>query len=397
LRYKFTLLLRVLPTFGKPALRTIFLVAAIFIPAVASAMAYLPFVPISPQPDYVVTMVESLYGKEVAKRSVTHHGDWTRVDRIDGTYRFVAYYSVNGVVSVHDQRSVSSTSFRSGGIDLSYRDYRPRNTGERQAHLGETCTVWEVSRPSEGVPSDSGSFHLSCVTDYGIELWQRSLYGSKVITSAEATRVERRTVTADEVKPSRSLLILDWWGQDAPILGTSAMSGHETIMELSGQSPDAGISIRTTRQRGQWQSMEETVSGMRRKLEIVHDSGRMGFEYAWDEAGASKRLTITRPASTPEDAATARSAMWNETNRSETILGETCRWFYLFTFVDVSRSRCLTNDGVVLKDHWRWRAMEGRPEVVQEWTAVRITRRPVNLDEIKPSAELLDPHVWGIE
>jgi hypothetical protein len=88
--------------------------------------------------------------------------------------------------------------------------------------------------------------------------------------------------------------------------------------------------------------------------------------------------------------------MWNETNRSETILGETCRWFYLVTFGDVSRSRCVTNDGVMLKDHWRWRAVEG-PAVVQEWAAVRMTRRPVNLDEIKPSAELLDPHVWGIE
>jgi hypothetical protein len=360
-------------------------------------MAYLPFTPISRQPDYVVTMVERPYGKEVAKRNVVHHGDWTRVDRIEGTYRFVAYYSVNGVVAVHDQRGVSSTFLSRDGIDLSYRDYRPRNTGERQAHLGETCTVWEVSRSSEGAPSDSGSFHLSCVTDDGIELWQRSTFGSKVITSAEATRVERRTVTANEVKPSRSLLILDWWDRDAPNSGASEIPGHETIMELSGQSADAGKSIRTTRQRGQWQSMEETVSGVRRRLEIVHDSGRMGFEYAWDESGAAKRLTITRPASTPEDAATITSAMWNETNRSETILGETCRWFYLITFGDVSRSRCVTNDGVVLKDHWRWRAMEGWPAVVHEWTAVRMMRRPVILDEIKPSAELLDPRVWGIE
>jgi hypothetical protein len=41
--------------------------------------------------------------------------------------------------------------------------------------------------------------------------------------------------------------------------------------------------------------------------------------------------------------------------------------------------------------------LEGWPAVVHEWTAVRVTRRPVTLDEIKPSAELLDPRVWGIE
>ena len=202
-------------TFGKLALRTIFLVAAIFVPTVASAMANLPFAPISPQPDYVVTMVERLFAKDV-KRSVTHHGDWTRVDRIGDGYRYANYYSVNGAVAVQDHRSVSFTSF-ARGIDLSYRDYRPRNTGERQAHLGETCTVWEVWGPSKEVPSSSGYFHLSCVTDDGIELWQRSIFGSNVISSAEATRVERRMVTADEVKPPRSLLTLDWWDRGGSI------------------------------------------------------------------------------------------------------------------------------------------------------------------------------------
>jgi hypothetical protein len=88
--------------------------------------------------------------------------------------------------------------------------------------------------------------------------------------------------------------------------------------------------------------------------------------------------------------------MWNETSRSETILGETCHWFGLITLPDFGRSRCLTNDGVVLKDQRQWSAIEGQ-RGVHEWTAVRITRRPVTLDEIKPSAELLDPRVWGIE
>jgi hypothetical protein len=377
-------------------LRTIFLAPAIFIAAATSAAADPPFMPIPRQPDYVVTMLERQYGNELARRNVTHHGDWTRVDRIEGTYRSAVSYSANGVVGVHDYRSASLATFTRGGTDLSYRDHQPRNTGERQAHLGETCMVWEVSRPGKDTPSDSGLFHLSCVTDDGIELWQRSLYGSKLITSAEATRVERRPVTVDEVKPPRSLLMLDWWDQAAPTSGASAVPGSETIMELSGQSPDAGKSVRTTRQRGPWQSVEETVGGVRRRLEIVHDSKWMSLEYVWDESGAPKRLTITRPASTPEDAAVTTSAMWNDMNRSETILGETCRWFSLLTMGDFRRSRCLTNDGVVLKDHQRWRGLEG-PEVVQEWTAVRVTRRPFNLDEIKPPAELLDPQVWGIE
>jgi hypothetical protein len=33
----------------------------------------------------------------------------------------------------------------------------------------------------------------------------------------------------------------------------------------------------------------------------------------------------------------------------------------------------------------------------KEWTAVRLTRRPIRLDEIKPPNELLDLHLWGLD
>jgi hypothetical protein len=373
-------------------LRTIFLVAAILSPAVASARgAQLPFAPTSPQPDYVVTMVERLFARDVERR-VTHHGDWTRVDRIGDGYRWVNYYFVNGTVAVNDGRSVSSRFFSRGGADLSYRKHAPRNTGERLTHLGETCT-WEVLR--YGNPGGAGPFDLSCVTDDGIELWQRSIYDGKAITHAEATRVERRPVTVDEVKPPRTLLALDWWDRIAPT-EASAISGYEIVLELSSQSVGAGKSVRTTRQRGPWQSIEETVSGVRRRLEIAHNSDWMSFEHVWDETGAPKRLTITQPASATEDTANTSYTMWIDMKRSETIQGETCRWFYLMTNGFSGRSRCRTNDGVVLKDRREWRTIEER-DVVQEWIAVRMTRRPVSLDEIKPPAGLLDPRVWGIE
>ena len=134
----------------------------------------------------------------------------------------------------------------------------------------------------------------------------------------------------------------------------------------------------------------------RRRLEIVSTHDRMSLEYTWDELGAPKHLTIVKRASPPAYTTTTTFTPWNENHRSETVLGETCRWFGSITLSDFSRSRCLTSDGVVLKDYQRWRGLEG-PGVVQEWTAVRMTRRPVTLDEIKPSAELLDPRVWGIE
>jgi hypothetical protein len=31
------------------------------------------------------------------------------------------------------------------------------------------------------------------------------------------------------------------------------------------------------------------------------------------------------------------------------------------------------------------------------WTAIRLTRRAISVDEIKPSPALLEPRLWGIE
>jgi hypothetical protein len=79
-------------------------------------------------------------------------------------------------------------------------------------------------------------------------------------------------------------------------------------------------------------------------------------------------------------------------DRSETILGEICHWFDVAPGMEHGgASVCLTSDGIVLKDQ-RY-ARGGR----RTWTAIRVTRRPINLDEIKPPAELLEPQTWGIK
>jgi hypothetical protein len=76
------------------------LLPAVFSILTGSAVAEAPFAPLANQPDYVVTMVESEYGKEVAARNVTHHGDWTRVDRIKDAYSVTEYFSADGLTNV---------------------------------------------------------------------------------------------------------------------------------------------------------------------------------------------------------------------------------------------------------------------------------------------------------
>ena len=156
-------------------LRTIFLLPAIIFALADPAPAELPFAPLANQPDYVVTMVASDYGRKTIARKVTHHGDWTRVDEVRGSHPTTEYISANGIanVRIHGGRSVISFS-RGSEPNYSDTDREPRSTGERQTHLGENCMVWDVWRKKRERTGYNLS-HLSCITDDGIELWQTSV------------------------------------------------------------------------------------------------------------------------------------------------------------------------------------------------------------------------------
>jgi hypothetical protein len=368
-------------------MRSIFLSPAISCAVIGSAAADAPFAPVANVPDYVVTMVERP-GDRI--RRVSHHGDWTRVDRMDGSNLFsTGYFPANGLAAIHINSLGSygtGVSFERGGERSPYGDTEPRRTGERQTHLGESCTVWDVRRDNGGQASGDRS-DLSCITDDGIELWNKSIRQNTVISSAEATRVERRPVAPDDVRPPRALLMLDWWDRPTPAPIAQAIPDHETVMELLNNSPDAGHSILTTRRHDSWQSVEETVNAVRRRLHIAHDSGRMQLFYESDHSGATKRLGITKSPPLPVGV-----ELPQDLARTETVLGESCRWFNMTPRMqDAGRSACLTNDGIVLKEE---RSSFPR---TWTWTAIRLTRRAISLDEIKPSPALLEPRLWGIE
>ncbi len=116
-------------------LRTVFLFPAIVCVASGPAVADAPFAPRALQPDYAVTMVQKSYRREVGSRNVTHHGNWTRVDLTKDSHHITEYFSADGIanIRIYGQRYISLVR---GGEPSSHRDNQPRNTGERQTHLG---------------------------------------------------------------------------------------------------------------------------------------------------------------------------------------------------------------------------------------------------------------------
>ncbi len=359
------------------------LLLIMFCVTAGQAAAEAPFVPpgISP-PDYeVTTTVTKSYDPKEGSQIVIHHDHWTRAtpgrDSPNGVY-----YAGNGV----------AIEYYAGGIDIRRRrlrwdgiDYEAHNTGERQTHLGESCTVWETlrSKPDYGRLKSSES---SCVTDDGIELWHRSIYGGEVQRSVEATNIERRPVADNEVHPPRPLLALDWWQRDTPM--SSTKPDHEIIMEPAGNAKPTSPPIQTVRRSGPWQ-FKEQIGGRSRRIEIARDASWARLYYTSDEFGVPDHLAVTQlKFAPPMETRTTPTDL----GRTDTILGETCRWYRMDPGVaDGGTIHCLSEDGLVLKETLlSWGS-------ARTWIATRLTRRPVSIDEIKPPVELLEPHTWGLD
>jgi len=362
----------------------------------ASAAAAAPFVPpgVTP-PDYIVTMELTSPGRKgSSSRVVTRHGEWTRIDSTWGTPPSTAYYrhgsnayaTDNGWIS-HFRRNVKHEI-----------DYQARNTGERQTHLGESCTVWETARSKADSPARDSFTNLSCFTDDGIELWHRRLGAQGISWSAEAIRIERRPVAAEEVRLPRALLALNWW--DRSVSASATAPDHETVMELSDDRklPDgpkpASPPIRTTRRAGPW-LFKEVIAGAQRRLEIAHDSIRMRLTYESGGSDVQEELTIARPdpdPTKPEPASPIKTPLPIREDRYDTVLGERCRWFNMTPgMADAGTYACLTDDGIMLKEENFSRISR------RTWTATRLVRRPVAIDEVKPPAELLQPRTWDLD
>jgi len=349
----------------------------------ASSAAAAPFVPpgVTP-PDYVVTMEQKFNYRKTSTRTVKHRGNWTRVDQDNATQ----YFSANGIANIGID-SEGSVSLQRGDVFPGNLDNEPRKTGERQTHLGEVCTVWDLWR-TKGDPSGAVLSHFSCITDDGIELSQLTTSNKNgEFGSAKVEHLERRPVAPQEVQPPLTLLTLDWWDRNPSVVTAQSIPDHETIMELSDGSAGAEKSFRATRRLGPWQFVEETVGDTRRSLTIKHDSHRMWLDYHDDTwFGYPKRLSIMRAVSAPA------SVPPRDMDQSEVVLGESCRWYVMMPDVaDGGQHACLTSDGIVLKENLYNRASR------RSWTAIRLARRPIGIDEIKPPAELLEPQRWGIE
>jgi hypothetical protein len=295
-------------------MRKLLLGLGLVLGAGAPAAGHAPFAPSVDAPDHVVTMVEREgYRQEEHSRIVSSHGRWARVEARAGNRLARAYFRRDGAATVRVSGGADehhTVSILRGAEARPGVDRNPVNTHEQQSLLGESCTVWDVWRTRES--AGYRLTRLSCVTDDGIELWYRIIdRRSAVVSSAEAIRIERRPVPAQEAEPPRDLTALEgWFPEPSP---TSPQSDFETIMERT----DLPQHRMTTRRHDGWTYVEKTFGEQRQLLTLSHPARGLTLRFQGDGTGAHRELIITKA---PRPQPTGRFLP------KETVLGETCRW-----------------------------------------------------------------------
>ena len=182
--------------FMEHTMRSIFLSPAISCAVIGSAAADAPFAPVANVPDYVVTMVER---PGDYSRRVSHHGDWTRVDRMEGSNHFsTKYFSANGLAAIHIYSPLASVSFERGGERSPYADTEPRRTGEaadpsrRKLHgLGCAAGQWRASQ-WRSQPHELHHRRRHRVMEQIYQPKQRDFIGGSNARRASASRAGRR-------------------------------------------------------------------------------------------------------------------------------------------------------------------------------------------------------------
>jgi hypothetical protein len=369
-------------------MRRLFLCAGLLCAASVSASAERPLPPFAPQADvtdHVVTMIERR-GQDTITYTIVRHGKWARVETSDRSSHWTSYFAPDGPIEIDVSRGKSddvvSVAFRRGSEPDGW-PYEPRNTGERQTLLGETCTVWNVRRSPH-----SDTAELSCVTDDGIELWHKltGQYGDSAFR--EVTRVERRPLAPSDVQPPREFLSLAWWeALDSGSAAPPPAPDYETIMPVTRSIQSQGI-IRTTRQRRPWLYVDETADGARRRFTLSNAATGLLLDFSRAAAGFGEQsLTFRRKAYT-----TLLPIPPSPTNQHDEVLGESCEWFTDAPTFGAAVRACRTEDGITLKENIRsgffWDGM---------FTATHLARRTVNDSEVTPPAEILDPKYWGLD
>ena len=372
------------------------LAAGIVVPLADTAKADdVPFFASRDVPDYEASMVVREWWGQVITfpRSVLHHQGWTKVEEVRPAVTTISYgnYLDNDLILWIDKGD-DQEDF-GVAIILKFTPPEVRETGDVAIQSGEVCKWWELVQTvqEEGVKQPPWR---SCLSSDGIEVGTKELFSEiPDANGTELVKLERRPVAESEVRPPKRIFEPAFWLKplrDYPDRPADRVDFEAKMRMVGGQSE-----IRLLRHYP-WRLEERRGSGGLVQFKLWNELEDQGIAISTsdDQYRFEARRSPRAPAYpyTNFDKTMARIDL----KRNEAHLGETCTWFELTSDLlnpvvkNVGKTECLTPDGVPLK----FTGLDSTG-AFEGYTAVEVRRRPVDLKEMLPPSELMEPSTWG--
>ncbi|WP_260687739.1 hypothetical protein [Rhizobium laguerreae] len=357
-----------------------------------------PFFPNTNVPDYTAKMVvRQTYGDGRDNwRVVKHHNGWTRVEETqrDETHIWYGQFFRNIILSTGKKGGEEINRFTINQADPS-REYlgikEVKQTDDVETIGGEECRWRQIVRGPPPSP-----IWLTCLSSDGIEVATKVLFSQgNVMSEARLTEIARGPVPEAEVMPPSQLFDARTWLKplrNYPDRPPNATDFEAKLVARASENPsiDRTSEVRLLRHYPWWLRQRKGRDGSI-QFTVWNELENQGISYS--SSKGQRRIEAARSPVDPKRPfmGIGTSTGMENLGKQGQFLGENCTWYDLTpNMADASQKQCITSDGIPLKDdHWSgWSAVES-------FDTVAFTRRPVDIREMQPPREYLDPSAWG--
>ena len=344
-------------------------------------------------PDYVATREYS--GPPTRQVNLRHHGGWLRVDgHSERSSHFEGPGRQVGFTRALDGDRYDSFDIKQE-VGTGWTRLESVKTKKLETYLGETCTIWDLVHPSDPI-GPRVSFRY-CLTRDGIQMahgWAAEDGGIREPPEWRLTSLTRTAVPEEETLPPAELF--DWRNFTvfaAPTPSLEAQTEPDFVAKLDGRHY-YGAGVRYRKRHFPWLSTDTKFANGARIIEIVNERNHAALRFHAAAQGAFESLSISGPQILSQDSWSVAGSVAEQKDvivKYGTLLGEECK---ITTDMRSERIRTewRTADGIVLKEE----EAGGRASNPEDWTVVELQRRPVELSEVMPPADIFERARWGL-
>ena len=236
-----------------------------------------------------------------------------------------------------------------------------------------------------------------CITHDGIQMahgWAAEDGGIREPPQWRLTSLTRTAVPEEEMLPPAELF--DWrnftaFAAPTPSLG--AATEPDFVAKMDGNYY-YGAGVRYRKRHFPWLSTDTKFANGARIIKIVNERNHAALHFYAKEQGAFESLSVSGPQILSQGSWSAAGSVAEQKDvivKFGTLLGEECK---ITTDMRMERIRTewRTADGIVLKEE----EIGGRAPNPEDWTVVELQRRPVELSEVMPPADIFERARWGL-